>query len=131
MEDRIPKSKLGLVKPLDTIKEYNLKKGYFVDTKGVVYKDMGDGFHIMKPYKTKVGYMEYILTAKDGKKKHVQMHRIVALSFIPNPKNLPHVDHKDRDKTNCFYKNLRWASVSDNNKYKALVPPHKLGDKSE
>lgn len=41
-------------------------------------------------------------------------HRIVALQFIPNPDNLPQIDHIDGCRTNNQISNLRWCSRSDN-----------------
>ena len=43
-----------------------------------------------------------------------RLHRILAKHFIPNPDNLPEVDHVDRDKTNNSIENLRWVSASEN-----------------
>ena len=34
---------------------------------------------------------------KNGKRKHYRVHRLVAMTFIPNPKNLPMVNHKDEN----------------------------------
>ena len=50
--------------------------------------------------------------------KSYQKHILVAKHFIPNPdpKNKKIVDHKDHDRTNYHTSNLRWVSVSDNNK---------------
>ena len=45
-------------------------------------------------------------------------HRILARHFIQNPNNLPCVDHIDRNKTNNSIENLRWVSISDNNRNK-------------
>ena len=41
-------------------------------------------------------------------------HRILAKHFIPNPENLPEVDHADRDKANNSLDNLRWVNRSQN-----------------
>ena len=46
--------------------------------------------------------------------KSYQKHRLIALQFIPNPKNLPQVDHINHDKTNYHLSNLRWVSPHDN-----------------
>ena len=43
-----------------------------------------------------------------------RLHRILARHFVPNPDNLPEVDHIDRDKTNNSIENLRWVSASEN-----------------
>ena len=62
------------------------------------------------------GYKTVALT-KYGKTKQEYVHRIVASAFIPNPDNLPAVNHKDEDKTNNFVDNLEWCTVSYNNTY--------------
>lgn len=62
------------------------------------------------------GYKTVPLT-KNGKTKQEYVHRIVASAFIPNPDNLPAVNHKDEDKTNNFVENLEWCTVAYNNNY--------------
>lgn len=42
------------------------------------------------------------------------VHRLVAKAFIPNPNNLPQVNHKDFDKSNNDVSNLEWSSRADN-----------------
>ena len=49
--------------------------------------------------------------------KSVSLHRIVALTFLPNPKNLPQVNHIDGDKSNNTLKNLEWVCHSENQKH--------------
>lgn len=62
------------------------------------------------------GYKVVGLT-KDGTTKTTFVHRIVAEAFIPNPDNLPMVNHKDEDKTNNFVENLEWCTAAYNNTY--------------
>jgi hypothetical protein len=50
----------------------------------------------------------------NGKKIYTTVHRQVALAFIPNPDNLPEVNHKDGDKLNNHWKNLEWCSTRHN-----------------
>ena len=45
-------------------------------------------------------------------------HRIVAEQFIPNPDNLPEVDHINHDKTDYHLSNLRWCNKSQNQRNK-------------
>ena len=42
------------------------------------------------------------------------MHRLVATAFIPNPDNLPEVNHKDKNKSNNHIDNLEWTSMREN-----------------
>lgn len=54
---------------------------------------------------------------RDGKLSMKFVHRLVAEAFIPNPNNLPLVNHKDEDKTNPAASNLEWCDNSYNTSY--------------
>lgn len=69
----------------------------------------------LKP-KLASGYCQVVL-CKDGKRKTHYIHRLVAKAFIPNPNNLPEVNHKDECKTNNCVDNLEWMSRIDNINY--------------
>ena len=71
---------------------------------------------ILKQGTTIHGYKQVILY-KDGKHKRYSVHRLVAQAFIPNPNNLPQVNHKDENKTNNVAWNLEWMSHKDNCNY--------------
>ena len=59
------------------------------------------------------GYLRLRLTKK-GKVKNLNSHRLVAEAFIPNPKNLPFVCHKDDNPCNNKASNLFWGTPQDN-----------------
>ena len=50
-------------------------------------------------------------------KKFVTIHRLVALTFLPNPDNKRTVNHKDGNKLNNHVSNLEWATYQENNKH--------------
>ncbi len=58
-------------------------------------------------------YLSYVLIY-GGKTKSTRIHRLVAEAFIPNPLNLPEVNHKDCDKQNNRVENLEWITRSGN-----------------
>jgi len=45
------------------------------------------------------------------------VHRLIAKAFIPNPNNLPEVNHKDRNGLNNHVDNLEWVTSSNNSKH--------------
>ena len=88
------------------------------------YRNTGKA-ELKKPSDDGYGYLQVQLW-KNGKYKMCRVHRLVAETFLPNPDNLPEVNHKDEDKTNNFVflnedgtvnkekSNLEWKSPKDN-----------------
>lgn len=62
----------------------------------------------------KNGYKRVSL-CKRGKRTRYNLHRIIAKAFIPNPDNLPTINHKNGIRTDNRLENLEWVSYRDNN----------------
>ena len=71
---------------------------------------------ILSPGKDKDGYLQVNLHC-NGKQHQRKIHRLVAQAFLPNPDNLPMVNHKDEDKTNNRVDNLEWCTAKYNSTY--------------
>ena len=101
----IEASNLGRVRTKDrTIVDKNGKKRF---VKG----------RVLKQHLDNNGYL-CVRFRVNGKLVHLRVHRIVAISFIPNPNNCPEVNHKDNDRTNATVSNLEWCSKQYNLDYK-------------
>lgn len=53
----------------------------------------------------------------DGRCRTLSVHRLVAITFLPNPNNYPCVNHKDENRLNNNVDNLEWCSYEYNNNY--------------
>ena len=62
------------------------------------------------------GYL-HVGLSKNNKMKTCYIHRLVAQAFLPNPQNLPQINHKNEDKTDNKVKNLEWCYVKYNSNY--------------
>jgi hypothetical protein len=71
---------------------------------------------IKNPTPNKHGYQQVGLH-KDGKRKVFLVHRLVAITFLPNPDNLPVVNHKDENPSNNNVNNLEWCTSKYNSNY--------------
>lgn len=82
------------------------------DGRCIYYKE-----HMITCNVAKMGYYMFDLIKYGYGRKRVYLHRIVAEAFIPNPYNLPCINHKDENKLNNSIENLEWCTYKYNNTY--------------
>ena len=89
---------------------------YQISNKGCVISYCG--FHnvtqrILRPQITQNGYYQVSLKIH-GKVQRFKIHRLVAMAFIPNPRNLPQINHRNEIKTDNRVENLEWCTPQYN-----------------
>ena len=97
-------SNTGQVRGLDRYVKYS---------DGRIYLHKGK---VLSPIKDRDGYLQVNL-CYSGRINSIKIHRLVAQAFIPNPDNLPQVNHKDEVKTNNNVDNLEWCDSKYNLNY--------------
>ena len=75
---------------------------------------------IITPSINRGGYLQITL-CKDKKKKNHLIHRLVAEAFLPNPLNLPQVNHKSENKLDNSVENLEWCDAKYNINYGTAI----------
>jgi hypothetical protein len=124
----------SFIKIPDSIRETQYP-GYYIGVDGKAYREPGKNdrnaelneYGLMplnthlrgNPSHKKYQYPSINVTLRDenGKflrQKKVNIHRLVAETFIPNPHNYDSIDHKDRNKMNNHVSNLKWCSIEEN-----------------
>lgn len=98
-----------------------------IEYRGAIIQVSNDGKVIWnnqerKEYYNADGYAVCSIKTDDGWRS-VRIARLVALAFIPNPENLPEVNHKDYDRTNSNVENLEWITRKDNINYSKCNRP--------
>lgn len=88
---------------------------YMITTDGRVFSLRQYCF--METWKDTKGYEILYLKDNDGIKHIKKIHRLVAEHHIPNPDNLPQVNHKDENKSNNSVDNLEWCTNKYNSNY--------------
>ena len=89
---------------------------YQISNYGNVKSFIQNKERILKPNDNGNGYLSVFLTLYNKKHKFY-IHRLVGISFIPNPENKPEVNHIDGYKLNNCVDNLEWCTVSENHKH--------------
>lgn len=98
--------------------------GYTVSESGEVCGPLGRPIRF---YQTAKGYMQQSIRGKT-----VRLHRAVAAAFVPNPDNLPEVNHIDGNKLNNHASNLEWTTRKGNMRhaYATGLAKNGFGDES-
>ena len=115
-------SNFGRVKSLDKWVNYKLKPGKLYLCKG----------RILKLCKRPNGYI-FVGLWKNKKLITPGVHQLVAQAFIPNPKNLSCINHKDENKENNKVDNLEWCTHKYNSNYGTSakrISQSRLGEKN-
>ena len=106
---------------------------YFVTKDGKVYSKKSGKLKELRPCGTRYKHVTLI----NGQKKYPDIHRLVAEAYIPNPDNLPEVNHIDENKLNNHVDNLEWVTRTQNNRHsayqqrKSFIVENKNGEQFE
>jgi hypothetical protein len=88
--------------------------------------------HISNKYLSLNSNRRYIHVdlVKDKKYYTKDVHRLIALTFLPNPENKPKIDHIDRNKHNNAVSNLKWATSAENSANLPIYNTNKSGEQN-
>ena len=103
---------------------------YLIYPDGRVFSKKSNRF--LRPYLTGCKGKQYytIRLINEKNKRMYKIHRLVACHYIPNPDNLPTVDHIDRNTYNNDVSNLRWADTYLQCENKGMLKTNKSGFKN-
>ena len=102
-------------------------KNYIITKEGsIISKKTGKQLYV---HVNKKGY-NFVRLKADGNGRTMLVHRIIAYLFLPNPDNLPEVNHKDGNKSNNNHWNLEWCSRKHNVEHAVASGLHHKGEGS-
>ena len=93
----------------------NYEGRYSATEEGRIFSHLTNKF--LTPCDSGKGYLYVTLTDGKGHRQSKKIHRIIAETFLPNPNNLPCVNHKDQNTKNNNLENLEWCDYKYNNNY--------------
>lgn len=97
-------------------------EGYQASNMGRV-RDINKGIILAQYNRNKQGYKAVTIGGKP-----ISVHRLVAQAFMPNPNNLPMVNHKDENPSNNCVENLEWCDAKYNCNYGTRIK--RIADKN-
>lgn len=102
---------------------------YLINREGKVYSLISK--KLISQRLDRYGYLRCNLY-RNQKQVTITVHRLVAMAFLPNPNNLPEVNHKDGNKLNNHIDNLEWVTTSENQKhaFRIGLSKPKIGEKN-
>ena len=121
---QIKKTKLLNQKQLDKLQQdnhYNVipnYSDYFISKGGNVVSNKRGRFVPLFEHDNGTGYMFVVLTDNNGIAKERYIHRLNAITHIPNPMNKPEVNHMDGNTKNNDISNLEWVTRHENIKHR-------------
>lgn len=99
---------------------------YQISSKGNIRSQLTGKWIQRKLTNKKGDYLRVVLVSKN-KRKSISIHRLVANAFIPNPNNLPCINHIDMNKQNNSVENLEWCTYKHNIKEAIKYKPQIIG----
>jgi len=96
---------------------------YYVSDQGRVRNRSG---RILKPWKrgNNMGVYHCVGLCRNGRRVKIDLQRLVALHFLPNPEGKPEVNHLDLDHFNNRVDNLEWCTRSENVMHRYFMEAH-------
>lgn len=90
---------------------------YRIYSNGKIYSEFINRY--ITPTEDSSHYLQNTLVDDESNRKTIKTHRLVAIAFLPNPENLPDVNHKDFNRKNNNVDNLEWCTSEYNSQYTA------------
>ena len=104
---------------------FGYEETHLINKCGVIIRIFKNSHSVLKPFVTRQGYLKFNISTKCKNKQHFA-HRLLAQTFIPNPDNLPIINHKNGIKTDNRLENLEWCTYQYNSIHKFKVLKYKL-----
>ena len=94
---------------------------YLIGSLGNVYSYQSGVLRKLAPVNNGTEYYQVGITDDAGKRRRKYIHRLVAEAFVPNPDNLPEVDHIDNVRWNNVAGNVRWIDLHTNRRKRKVL----------